>query len=48
MVPLDIQSRQMVAFIDGSVGAITSRKWDFGDGKTYVEQYPDTFSKGIM
>ncbi len=37
--------RRMVAFIDKSVGEITSWKWDFGDGETSKEQYPVHFYK---
>jgi hypothetical protein len=32
--------RRMVAFQDKSIGKITSRKWDFGDGTTSTEQHP--------
>lgn len=32
--------RRLVAFKDLSVGAITSWKWDFGDGTTSTEQHP--------
>jgi hypothetical protein len=32
--------RRLVAFKDQSVGAITSWKWDFGDGGTSIEQHP--------
>lgn len=32
--------RRLVAFIDESVGKVTSWKWDFGDGTTSTEQYP--------
>ncbi len=34
------QDRRLVAFKDLSVGAITSWKWDFGDGTTSTEQNP--------
>ena len=33
-------NRRLVAFQDESVGAITSWKWDFGDGTTSTEQHP--------
>jgi hypothetical protein len=33
--------RRMVAFIDESDGKIDSWKWDFGDGTTSAEQYPN-------
>lgn len=33
-------NRRLVAFIDESVGKVTSWKWDFGDGTTSTEQYP--------
>ncbi len=37
---LDLKERR-VAFRDASTGAITSWKWDFGDGLTSVEQHPE-------
>lgn len=33
-------AERKVAFIDQSVGALTSWKWDFGDGKTSTEKNP--------
>ncbi|MGO9936670.1 MAG: PKD domain-containing protein, partial [Terracidiphilus sp.] len=33
-------NRRLVAFQDESEGAITSRKWDFGDGTSSAEQFP--------
>jgi PKD domain len=33
--------RRLVAFKDLSVGQITSWQWDFGDGATSTEQYPE-------
>ena len=33
-------NRRVVAFIDQSIGKVTSWKWDFGDGSTSTEQYP--------
>jgi hypothetical protein len=36
---VDMQ-RRLVAFKDESIGKITSRKWDFGDGTTSTEQNP--------
>ncbi|MGA3179841.1 MAG: PKD domain-containing protein [Verrucomicrobiota bacterium] len=33
-------ARRLVAFKDQSIGAITSWKWDFGDGQTSAEQNP--------
>lgn len=35
--------RRMLAFIDESVGEITTWRWDFGDGTTSTEQYPVHF-----
>jgi hypothetical protein len=32
--------RRVVAFMDESIGQVTSWKWDFGDGKTSTEQHP--------
>lgn len=32
--------RRMLAFIDESVGEITTWRWDFGDGTTSTEQHP--------
>lgn len=32
--------RRLVAFFDRSIGTVTSWKWDFGDGTTSTEQYP--------
>jgi hypothetical protein len=38
--------RRQVAFSDESVGAVTSWKWDFGDGTTSAEQNPiHTYAK---
>ena len=34
------QERRVVAFQDESTGEITSWNWDFGDGKTSIEQHP--------
>lgn len=33
-------NRRLVAFIDESIGKVTSWKWDFGDGTSSTEQYP--------
>jgi hypothetical protein len=33
--------RRLVAFKDMSAGQVTSWKWDFGDGATSTEQYPE-------
>jgi hypothetical protein len=33
--------RRLVSFKDESVGDIKSWKWDFGDGKTSIEQHPE-------
>ena len=33
-------SRRLVAFKDESAGAVTSWKWDFGDGSSSTEQHP--------
>ena len=36
---VDMEQRK-VAFIDESIGEISSRKWDFGDGSMSTEQNP--------
>ena len=36
---LDMSSR-LVAFLDRSIGRVTSRRWDFGDGESSTEQHP--------
>ncbi len=40
-------SRRLVAFKDESLGAVTSWKWDFGDGSGSTEQHPQhAYSRG--
>jgi len=40
-------SRRLVAFKDESLGAVTSWKWDFGDGSGSTEQHPQhTYPRG--
>ena len=40
MVVHGSRHRRLVAFRDESVGAVTSWRWDFGDGTTSTEQHP--------
>lgn len=36
-------NRRMVAFIDESVGEVTTWEWDFGDGTSSRDQHPVHF-----